>query len=273
MLFRSLVYLIQGPPNWLKTPPLSLVYLKYYLKKQGQKAEIIDLNTRLFKASGFTLSKWLSLDKEFEESLFSLVEEKFPFIFEDLYEMIEDAEAIGFSLSQRNTPFSLSLAQKISNRFPTKRIIFGGPHTFFLEKKDKLDSKNYWVIGEGEIPLCKILSNDKTKIYRFQEIADLDTLPFYDFSPLDMNLYSPSLPLFSSRGCPFKCNFCSEKMLSSKFRHHSPQYIIDQIKYLKDTYKTNSFVFCDSLINYKRVWLSEFCLLVIKNELNIKSLL
>lgn len=267
---KGLVYLIQGPPSWLKTPPLSLVYLKNYLKKQGQKAEIIDLNALLFKASKLTLPEWLSLDKEFEESLFPLAERKFPFILEDLYKTIKDAETIGFSLSQRNTPFSFSLAKRISDRFPAKRIIFGGPHTFFLEKKGKLDSRNYWVIGEGEIPLCEILSNNETKIYRFQEIENLDTLPFYDFSTLDINLYSQTLPLLSSRGCPFKCTFCSEKMLFSKFRHHSPQYIIDQIKHLKNKYKTNSFVFCDSLINYKRKWLSEFCSLVIKNQLNIK---
>jgi len=267
---KGLVYLIQSPPSWLKTPPLSLVYLKNYLRKQGQEAEIIDLNTRLFKASRLTLPEWLSLDKELEENLFSLAERKFPFILEDLYKTIEDAETIGFSLSQRNTPFSFSLAKRISDRFPAKRIIFGGPHTFFLEKKGKLDSRNYWVIGEGEIPLCEILSNSKTKIYHFQEIKDLDALPFYDFSTLDLNLYSQTLPLLSSRGCPFKCTFCSEKMLFSKFRHHSPQYIIDQIKHLKNKYKTNSFVFCDSLINYKRKWLSEFCSLVIKNQLNIK---
>lgn len=269
-VMNKLVYLIQTPPNWLKTPPLSLAFLKNYLNNRGQKSEIVDLNIQVFGALGLSLSDWLRLESKFEQELFSLVERKLFFILENLYKTIENAEMVGFSLNQRNTPFSLALVEKISDKFPAKKIIFGGPHTFFLDKENKLDKKNYWVIGEGEIPLSRILIDDKTKIYRFQEIKNLDTLPFYDFGPLNINLYSPVLPLFSSRGCPFTCNFCSEKMLFSKFRHHSPQYIVDQIKYLKNKYKTKSFVFCDSLINYKRKWLWEFCSLAIKNKLEIK---
>jgi radical SAM superfamily enzyme YgiQ (UPF0313 family) len=46
--------------------------------------------------------------------------------------------------------------------------------------------------------------------------------------------------------------------------------MFEQIKQLKNKYKTNDFVFCDSLINYNNAWLSEFCSLVIENKLNIK---
>ena len=101
-------------------------------------------------------------------------------------------------------------------------------------------------------------------------MENLDTLPFCDFSPLNIELYSRSLPLFSSRGCLYKCKFCTERFLYKKFRHHSPGYMVEQIYYLQKKYHTNNFIFCDSLINYKQAWLKEFCSLVIKNKLNIK---
>ncbi len=267
---ERLVYLIQTPPFWLKNPPLSLVYLKTYLEKQGLNIKIIDLNIELFKLLGSCLNQWLSLNKEFETGLFNQTKDKHPQIFLDLYKDIEQVDYIGFSLLKRNTPFAFSLAKEIKNRFPDKKIIFGGPHTLFLEKENKLGDNNYWVVGEGEIPLCKIIANGKNKLYRFREIDDLDTIPFYDFAQTYPQNYSLCLPLLSSRGCPYHCSFCTERLLYKKFRYHSPQYIVDQIKYLKSKYKTTSFVFLDSLINYKQKWLEDFCSSVIKNKLHIK---
>jgi len=269
---KPLVYLIQAPPFWLKTPPLSLIYLKNYLKTKGIGSNIADLNISAFKVLGLTQKEWLTLNCDFEKNLFKTIENKYPRLLNNLYRQIEPADYIGFSLTKRNAPFSYALAKRVNQKFKDKQIIFGGPHTFFLDQKKKLDDKNWWIIGEGEIPIGEILQkngNQKQKIFRFQEIKDLDTLPFYDFEPLNINSYSKSLPLFSSRGCLYKCNFCSERRLIKVFRNHSPEYMIDQIKLLQSKYRTNSFVFCDSLINYNKKWLQKFCSLVLKNNLAI----
>ena len=269
---KPLVYLIQAPPCWLKTPPLSLIYLKNYLKTKGFCSQIADLNMAVFKTFSLLQKEWLTLDRDFEENLFETTESKYPHILNNLYKQIEPVKFIGFSLTKRNTPFSYSLAKKINQKFKDKKIIFGGPHTLFLDHKNELDGENWWIIGEGEIPITKVLKNNghsRQKIFRFQEVEDLDSLAFYDFEPLDINSYSRSLPLFSSRGCLYKCNFCSERKLIKTFRHHSPEYMIDQIKLLQTKYKTNNFIFCDSLINYSNKWLNNFCELILKDGLAI----
>jgi len=266
---NELIYLIQTPPFWLKTPPLSLFYLKAYLQKKGIKTKIIDLNMGIFKMLGAPLGKWLTLNADLENNLFTFIETEYPLFLENVYKNIKSAPFIGFSLTKRNTPFTFKLAEKIKNRFPAKKIIFGGPNTLFLENVKKLDPQDCWVIGEGEIPLYEIIKNDKIRIARFQEIEDLDTLPLYDFSPLDIHHYSNTLPLFSSRGCPFSCRFCTERKLTSTYRQHSPEYMVEQIRYLQKKYRVNSFVFCDSLINYRKNWLEDFCRLLINNDLKI----
>jgi radical SAM superfamily enzyme YgiQ (UPF0313 family) len=267
---KQLVYIIQTPPFWLKTPPLSLIYLKTHLERQGIAVKISDLNLALFKLTGSSFARWLTLNKDFEENLFSEITSQYPEFLAKFYKDIKEARYIGFSLLGRNAHFSFSLAKQIKMHFPDKKIIFGGPHTLILDRQNRLDKGHYWVIGEGEIPFSEIVRGEKKKIYRFCELENLDTIPLYDYTPLSFQDYSQTLPILSSRGCPHFCNFCSERLLYKKLRYHSPEYMVDQIKHLKVKYKTNSFVFLDSLINYSQKWLQRFCTLIIANKLNIK---
>jgi len=266
---KDAVYIIHCPPSWTKTIPLSLVYLKSYLKQRDVETRTIDLNILFFELLAMTPKAWLTLDSYREKTLFSAAQEKFPGVFEHLYEAISDVSCVGFSLTRRNTPFSFSLAQNLQERFPDKKIIFGGPETFSLDQCNALDVRYSWVIGEGEMPLYTFINSPSQHVYRFQELQNLDSLSFYDFDTARIDKYSPVIPLLSSRGCPHQCAFCSEKMLYKKFRHHSARYIVEQIKLLIATYQRNHFVFCDSLINYDRDWLEEFCSLIMRDNLTI----
>lgn len=135
---------------------------------------------------------------------------------------------------------------------------------------EMLDKNYTWVIGEGELPFLKIARGDKAKIFRFEEIENLDTMPFLDFDSFNLKTYQPVLPLFSSRGCRFKCAFCSENLLYQKFRQHSAGYMIEELKALKLKYEIGTFVFCDSMINSDTDWLDEFCERLLNEKLNIK---
>ncbi|MCM8786571.1 MAG: B12-binding domain-containing radical SAM protein [Candidatus Omnitrophica bacterium] len=263
------IIIVQTPPFWLKTPPLSLIYLKNYLLSKNIKVTTIDLNFIFFKLLKFTKTQWLNLDREFEKNLFLIAKKNFPFIFENFYKKIKNIEFIGFSILKRNMPFALKLANEIKMLYPTKKIIFGGPQTLFLDLQNKLIDDYFWVIGEGENPLYKILTESNQKIYKFNEIKELDTLPFLNFQPLLPQNYSMSIPLFSSRGCLYNCHFCSEKLLYKKMRYHSPKYVVDLIKHLKNEYSIPNFIFCDSLFNFSREWLENFCLLLLKNNIKI----
>jgi radical SAM superfamily enzyme YgiQ (UPF0313 family) len=264
------VHIINTPPGWLKSPPLGCAYLKTFLDKNGVETKILDLNAALFQLYNLPKNEWLALNDDFERNLFGESEKTFPQFFDNVYRRLENSQTIGFSLFKRNTHFTLSLARKIKERFPQKRIVFGGPQTIFFDKMGILDKDYTWVIGEGELPFLKIAQGDKTRIFRFEEVPKLDTLPFIDFDGFGLKSYQPILPLFSSRGCRFRCSFCSENLLYQKFRQHSPGYMADEIKNLKSKYAINTFVFCDSMINSDIDWLNAFCDKLIGEELNIK---
>ncbi len=300
---RKIIYLIQCPPNWVKTPPLGLAHLKSYLEKDNVKLNthfnkgngitqhslplseirhtpsarssisvtIIDLNIIAYKLLSAGQRMWLSLDKTFEENLFSIVSSRYPYIINNTIKKVKDASIVGFSLSKRNKTFSMKLSRMIREKYPRIPMVFGGPQTLSMSiHKENMPEEFKWVIGEGEIPLYKIARGDKANTYQFDEIEDLDSIPFLDYLSLNINLYSRALPVLSSRGCPHQCNFCSERLLYKKLRQHSPEYTVELISFLKNKYQRDTFIFCDSLINSRRKWLDDFCALLIKNNLNIK---
>ncbi len=264
------IYLIQAPPSWLKTPPLSLLFLKSFLESKGIKVKILDLNALFFRLFSFSSQKWLTLDLDFEGELFFLAQKQFPYVFKNIYHRLKDVDYIGFSLYKRNSQFSLLLAEKIKELFPLKKIILGGPQTLFLERQKELTPDYFWVIGEGELPLYKVLNGAKERVYRFEEIEDLDSISPFDLNTGIANFYSLSVPLFSSRGCPYQCRFCSERLLYRKPRQHSVRYIYEQMRYFFNQYNRNTFIFCDSLINQSNNWLEDLCNLIIRNNLSIK---
>jgi len=280
------VLLILSGPHWIKTPPLSLVYLENFLSSKGIKTRILDLNIFLFKLLNASQKEWLQLNTDFETFLINRIEDQYPDIFNKLVSGIlnSNAEILGFSMFDRNRKATLDFASLLSKQDSSKKFVFGGPEILFEYYRDQFFSefkhaKSYFVIGEGELPLRNLAKNESLEINSFkdkkiivyEENNNLDNLPFLNFDCLDLNLYpSKILPLFSSRGCIKRCAFCSEYKLYKKFRQHSPSYIIDQIKHLIKKYGINTFSFQDSLINADLKWLDEFCTKIIKNNLEIK---
>ncbi len=268
---KETVYLIQCPPQWTKTPPLGLEYIKSYLKFRNIEVKIIDLNIITYKLLKATRKNWLTLNEDFERNLFSIVKERVPNLLRNLIKEIKKASLIGISLFKQNKYFSFDLARVLKRLYPQIPLVFGGPHTLFIRLyKEKFSDGFKWIIGEGEESLYNIIKGETRNIIEYQEIDDIDRIPFLEFDDFNISTYGNSLPLISSRGCIKKCQFCTERLLFKKFRQHSPRYIVDQIKYLLLKHNTAYFIFQDSLINANLRWLEEFCTLVIKDKLNIK---
>ena len=268
---KALVYYLLCPPHWNKTPPLSGEYLKRYATKDNIEVKILDLNIILYTLLGLEKKIWLTLDKDFETSLFSMVKDKHPAFLENILHMVSPADAIGFSLFRRNKHFTFSLINEIKSLYPDKKIVLGGPETLFMKLKKQTLSKDInWVIGEGEKSIAAILNNKTNTVIEYDELDDLDQIPFLDFTPYQIPLYSATLPLYSSRGCIRRCAFCTERLLSSKFRQHSPLYMVEQIQLLMRTHNVSCFSFQDSLINANPRWLEEFCRLLLNKNIKIK---
>jgi radical SAM superfamily enzyme YgiQ (UPF0313 family) len=99
---------------------------------------------------------------------------------------------------------------------------------------------------------------------------DLESLPVPDYSDINLNLFKPILiPIYSNRGCPFRCHFCSEHSLfGKKFKRRSPERVYHDMKILSEKHNIIDFSISDSLINSSNEWLEEFSKVLNNNKAN-----
>ncbi len=195
-----------------------------------------------------------------------------------------------------NTKFYI---EDIKNKFviPVKKItnapiILGGSgYSIFPESLLEKFGADYGIIGEGEVPLSKLLSelekgnnnveipgvistNSKFGLKKRYTFENLDKLPFSSidekteyFSDPIRNIYS----IQSKRGCYHKCIYCTYPIIEgSKFRSRSPQNIVDEIEQVSKRLKNITFEFVDSTFNDPPGHAEKICKEVIKRKLKVK---
>ncbi len=124
-----------------------------------------------------------------------------------------------------------------------------------------LDVAHAVIGGEPEALGAALL--DGRGLTQAGEVADLDALPFADWSafPVDSFRYAlltspvarrgPTLPLSSARGCPYGCGYCPWRV-TARFRERAPERVIAEARHLRDRYGARGIAFRDPLFNLDR---------------------
>jgi anaerobic magnesium-protoporphyrin IX monomethyl ester cyclase len=110
-------------------------------------------------------------------------------------------------------------------------------------------------------------------------IKDLDSLPLPAWDLVDIAAYRKiwmrhhgyfSLNIATTRGCPFKCNWCAKPIYGNRYTSRSPQHVIREIAWLLETYKPDHFWMCDDIFGLKPGWVREFRDLVKERRLSFQ---
>jgi anaerobic magnesium-protoporphyrin IX monomethyl ester cyclase len=149
---------------------------------------------------------------------------------------------------------------------------------------------DYVVRGEGEETLAELLNHlrhgkDTTRLagiaYRHNGqtlvtparpvIRDLDTLPMPAWDLADITPYRQTwlkrhgyfaLNIATTRGCPFKCNWCAKPIYGNRYNSRSPRLVVDEIEMLMKRFDVDYFWMCDDIFGLKPGWVQEFNALV-----------
>ncbi|MFH0805680.1 MAG: radical SAM protein [Patescibacteria group bacterium] len=218
-------------------PPLGILYLKSVLDKNG---------------------------------VYSKLEDEFDF---KNIEKYKNFDYIAISITTPQKKEAQLIIQKIKEKFPSKKIIIGGPYaSFYTEDSIGLDS-DYIVIGDGEKSILEIvLNNTEERILKNElSVDEMNSFPLPFRSNNFLRKYHYKLDgletttVMTSRGCPFNCSFCEHA--HTKVRYYELERVKDQlIQIVKFGYK--AVMFFDDLfaVNQKRV--EALCQVI--DEFNIK---
>lgn len=184
---------------------------------------------------------------------------------------------IGFSMVTPTVPICCELAIKVKE-VCNAIIVFGGIHPSLLTK-ETLSNKAVDIVirGEGEfsfLELVKAIENGKklstvkgisykkgNKIFNNLDrhfIRDLDRVPFPAWHLFDLDKYrplphwvltsskKPIFPMLTSRGCPYRCTYCSLQTVGRVHRKRSVKNVVDEIEWLVNKFNATQIMFWDA---------------------------
>lgn len=136
-----------------------------------------------------------------------------------------------------------------------------------FEKNIPLKNIQGIAFSEGE----KVMLNSKREI-----IKNPDVLPIPAYDLADINYYKHqwekhhgyfSLNISTTRGCPFKCNWCAKPIYGNRYNVHSTSRTVDLIEMLMTKYDVNHFWMTDDIFGLKPGWINSFADEVKKRKL------
>ena len=227
-------------------PPLGLLYVAAALEERGYQVSVFDITDR-----HLTLKEFM---KEVER---------------------ENPRVILFSTMTSNIRGAIELAQIIKRKYKDEIITgIGGSHVSadpaIINRFPYFD---FCVAGEGEITIGKIAmkifeEDDRPNGVFIGEIPkNLDELPKPARHLVDFRRYRSlwANNIIASRGCPYKCIFCSRPAISRKVRFRSPELIVEEMNELFQSTGNSNFMFLDDTINQNKRFLHDFCDEIINN--------
>lgn len=249
--------------------PMGLLYLAAVLEAKGHSVKIIDMEV-------FRLT-----DSEFKK----ILEKENPFL-------------IGLTATTPVIHKAVELCDIAKAVNKGIKTLLGGPHPTQLPEETLAHGAVDMVVsGEGEKTICEILDlwpkgpeklgqvrgiyfkkGGKTVFTGSREfIPDLDTLPFPAWHLIDMSLYHHPLvhstrmaSVLTSRGCPFRCSFCTRGVFSQKHRQRSVQNVIAEIETLIEKYQIEEIHFVDDNLTLNRSYTEELCRALIRKNWKLK---
>jgi anaerobic magnesium-protoporphyrin IX monomethyl ester cyclase len=108
------------------------------------------------------------------------------------------------------------------------------------------------VEGEGEINIVNILMGDTTPTPPPRIVDDLDGLPLPAYELVDFDLYDASPSIITSRGCPYRCTFCTEPYnFGGRVRFRGIDSILEEIELVHALSGRRMFLFQDDILPLK----------------------
>ncbi|MCD6288552.1 MAG: cobalamin-dependent protein [Candidatus Hydrogenedentes bacterium] len=252
--------------------PLNIIYLAAYLDKENIHNDILDMR--------ISPDPYGWLDKALSES---------------------KPDIVGISACTSEFDNAREVARRVKAHNSECLVILGGHHASALAKESLRDVSEIDLVvhGEGELTLTEIVRRheagqeliglagtayrDGSEIVimpRRPLIESLDSLPFPARDKLNIDDYAPNpgtgnymqLPtsgIMASRGCPYRCNYCSKCVWDTTIRFRSPENVVSEIESCVERFGIKDFRFYDDALTLPKWDIQKFCQMLIDKDLGV----
>ncbi|MFH1593036.1 MAG: radical SAM protein [Candidatus Woesearchaeota archaeon] len=249
------------------TEPLGLAYLAGSLKQKGHEVKILD--AAVLKYSLEDIKKFVSNNK------FDLIGIG---VLTPMYKIAKD---------------TIKTVKGVTDTL----LVVGGAHITIMPKAtlEDIPEIDIGVVGEGEETILELveylegekkLENIKGIVFRKENeivenelrefMKNLDDAPLPAREELPMEKYTPAptyykkLPsyvMLISRGCPYRCVYCS-KIAGRMYRHHSIDRLMKEVEILMNEYSAKEIIFRDDTFTINRDHVVKLCNQIIEKGYN-----
>ena len=280
ILFSHSYFLRFDPKQWATGQPyapLGTLYAASLLRENGYKVSLFD---SMFAHKPDEVLPSIQKNKP---DFFVLYDDGFNYLTkmcltnmrEAAFEMIKLAKQHGCTVIVSSSDSTDQYEKYLSQG--ADFILLGEAELSLLELINKIENKENDFINIHGIAY---LQNDAViKTTRRTVLKDLDSLPLPAWDLIDIDPYRRSwlkhtgyfsMNIATTRGCPFKCNWCAKPIYGNRYNSRSPRNVITELKLLKDKFNFDHIWFCDDIFGLKPGWVHEFADLTEKENIHFK---
>ena len=241
-------------------PPLGTIYAASLMRENDFSVSLFDTNLR---------NNPFDIEKEIQET-----KPSFLVIYDDGFNYLTKM----CLTNMREAAFEMIDIGKKHNC----RVIVNSSDSTDHYKKYLDAGADYIILGEGELTLKELLTKLKNKepasdlkgiVFKNNEefvtnskreaLKNLDELPMPAWDLVDVDAYKKvwaergkkiSLNIATTRGCPFKCNWCAKPIWGQRYNVRDAKIVAQEMQYLQQTYKAEHIWFVDDIMGLRPGW-------------------
>jgi len=193
-------------------------------------------------------------------------------------------------------PNVLETARIVKDSLPKALIGIGGPQlSAYPQESVSFDYIDFGVYGEGEATVLEVVDRYErnTEINNIngtvikkdghvtvnparEPIEKLDEIPFpaIELFPYKkyrvLNIEYPFFTMVTSRGCPYRCAFCSQVYNGGKFRYRSAMNVVDEMELYARRYNAKELIIFDETFTVDKERVLNICKLIKDRKLKFR---